>query len=131
MFFKRVGFFQFHGKICTSWNKGLIKTKNKFTFAGVSALLFAICYMPLPGMLFHPSWHTSIPSLCLAITTHLKIYFTWFFQPKMDRNDIEQSLCFINSPGINTLAGNLSVSQSYASLNFTIITVDSASKFTT
>lgn len=76
-------------------------------------------------MLFHPSWHTSIPSLCLAITTHLKIYFTWFSQPKIDHNDTEYSMCFINSERINTLAGNLSVFQSYASLNFTVITVDS------
>lgn len=56
-------------------------------------------------MLFHPSWHTSIPSLCLAITAHLKIYFTWFFQPKKDHNDTEYSMCFINSVRINTLAG--------------------------
>lgn len=94
-------------------------------------LLFSICYMPLPGMLFHPSWHTSIPPLCLAITTHLKIYFTWFFQPKMDCNDTEYRMCFINSLGINTLAGNLSVSPSHASLNFTVITMVCASEFST
>ena len=49
----------------------------------------------------------------------------------MDYNDTEYSMCFINSLGINTSAGNLSVSQSHASLNFTVITMDSASKFST
>lgn len=49
----------------------------------------------------------------------------------MDHNDTEYSMCFINSVRINTLAGNLSVSQSYASLNFIVITVDSSSKFST
>lgn len=49
----------------------------------------------------------------------------------MDHNDTEYSMCFINSVRINTLAGNLSVFQSYASLNLTVITVDSSSKFST